>query len=175
MVIAPGERYDVVFDFSGMSSGEKVYLRNFGPDAPFGGCDDFPIDPSDPDELCTVTEVAGAPTSQIMMFEVGTGEARESFTVAAGVGLKTASSLGAAQRNRTVVLFEGRDEYGRLQPLLGSVGTADLPGGREDYDVSESLVWGQTITEVPKLDDVDRKSTRLNSSHSSVSRMPSSA
>ena len=33
----------------------------------------------------------------------------------------------------------------------------------------------KNIMEVPKLDKVDRKSTRLNSSHSGQSRMPSSA
>ena len=33
----------------------------------------------------------------------------------------------------------------------------------------------QTLVEMPCLTDEDRKSTRLNSSHPSISRMPSSA
>ena len=39
---------------------------------------------------------------------------------------------------------------------------------RSEYEQTETIVYGTGIF-------VDRKSTRLNSSHSSVSRMPSSA
>ena len=56
---------------------------------------------------------------------------------------------------------------------------------REMYQTFSDTKWLKTVTpteyldlygeQIDKLDNVDRKSTRLNSSHSSVSRMPSSA
>ena len=43
---------------------------------------------------------------------------------------------------RKLALFEGRDRYGRLQPLLGTLAEG-------------SLAWFEPITENPTLDDVE--------------------
>ena len=37
LIIAPGERYDVVADFSYAPMGTEFFLRNFGGDEPFSG------------------------------------------------------------------------------------------------------------------------------------------
>lgn len=37
LLLGPGERADVIIDFSAVPVGTKVQLLNFGPDAPFGG------------------------------------------------------------------------------------------------------------------------------------------
>ena len=60
-----------------------------------------------------------------------------------------------------------KEELG-LPPLRG------LPGGQEAAGVVEVEVREHDDVDVG-VADADRKSTRLNSSHSSVSRMPSSA
>ena len=44
LLMAPGERADVIVDFRDLDSGTIVRLINTGPDTPFGG---FPIDPED--------------------------------------------------------------------------------------------------------------------------------
>ena len=62
------------------------------------------------------------------------------------------------QRVRRAVERVARESYGRLVAYL-SVHTQDLAGAEDA--LSEALL--------------DRKSTRLNSSHEFVSRMPSSA
>ena len=49
----------------------------------------------------------------------------------------------------------------------------EVPVGAIVVAQNQVIGRGHNLTE--KLHDVDRKSTRLNSSHSSVSRMPSSA
>jgi bilirubin oxidase len=56
--IAPGERYDVIVDFSAIKPGTRLILVNLGPDAPFGGSV-TPGGASDPNT-----------TGQIMAFDV---------------------------------------------------------------------------------------------------------
>ena len=58
--------------------------------------------------------------------------------------------------------------------LLGTTGEAQSLTYRLRYEFVE-LVCRQVAGRVPVLVGVDRKSTRLNSSHTTVSRMPSSA
>ncbi|MCW8809627.1 MAG: multicopper oxidase domain-containing protein, partial [Ignavibacteriaceae bacterium] len=134
-VIAPGERMDMVVDFTGLEN-TQIYLRNFGPDSPFGG---LPIDPEDVADPNT--------TGQIMMFEVSKPlSAIANATVDDETPLNTITPLGAVNETRQLALFEGTDEYGRLQPLLGGV-----MGG----NIVESLTWDDAITENPALNDVE--------------------
>jgi spore coat protein A len=55
--VAPGERYDVIVDFTG-KVGQRIILANVGPDSPFGGVED-PTVASDP-----------GTTAQVMAFDV---------------------------------------------------------------------------------------------------------
>ena len=134
--IGPGERYDIIIDFSGLST---VFLRNFGPDAPWDG---FPVPAGD--------EADPASTGQIMRFDVS-ANMTPTASVVVGTPLRAAplpaipdpgSTINGA---RQLALFEGEDEYGRLQPLLGTVSL--FP----DVINNGSLTWFQKITENPAL------------------------
>jgi spore coat protein A len=138
LLIAPGERYDVVVDFSSFDDGDMVYLRNFGADSPFKGfnANGTLISPEGP----TVH------ASQVMRFDVDDGIAVNAASVTTGTDLRQAGYLEdipdafPTDNERSLVLFEGLDNFGRLQPLLGT-----LEAG--------SLVWEDTITENPALND----------------------
>ena len=134
-VIAPGERMDIVIDFTGLEN-NQIYLRNFGPDSPFGG---LPIDPGDVANPNT--------TGQIMMFNVSKpyNSAVPSASVNVGTTLNSITNLVVGPTIRHLGLFEGRDEFGRLQPLLGGEINGNI----------ESLTWDDAITENPDLNAVE--------------------
>ena len=46
LLMAPGERSDVIVDFSGFENGDQIIMFNDAPDAPFGGFPDVPADPA---------------------------------------------------------------------------------------------------------------------------------
>jgi hypothetical protein len=73
-------------------------------------------------------------------------------------------------KKRRVALFEGRDEFGRLQPLLGTVGPSTKAGTTETINwpdtpayVNASLIgpmegtiaWHSPTTENPLLHDIE--------------------
>jgi spore coat protein A len=139
LLLAPGERADLVVDFAGQT---ELTVRNFGPDDPFKG---FNPDGSISDGDGGVAPPADpATTGQIMQFAVnlplsGTPDA------SVGVGTVLRPDIMPLQQTgatRQLVLFEGLDEYGRLQPLLGTLNEG-------------SLAWFAPITENPMLDDVE--------------------
>jgi spore coat protein A len=135
-IIAPGERIDIVADFTGLEN-TQIYLRNFGPDSPFGG---LPIPAEEQANPNT--------TGQIMMFDVSKplNGTIPMASVNTGTTLNTIAPLVAGPVTRQLGLFEGTDEYGRLQPLLGGV-----IGG----NIVESLTWDDAITENPALNAVE--------------------
>jgi spore coat protein A len=133
-------------DFSDQS---ELFLRNFGPDDPFKGFnpdgtlsdgEGGVLDPADPET-----------TGQIMMFEVDDDDddgddgddCFDDATVDTSTRLRPdIMPLSQSGATRQLVLFEGLDNYGRLQPLLGTMEEG-------------SLAWFQPITENPMLDDVE--------------------
>jgi len=142
LIIAPGERAEIVVDFGAVGMGNSIKLLNFGPDEPYGGgtpVTDF--DPADP-----------ATTGQIMQFNVNkTLKVNRGLPipiVSEGTPLSTSFvDLGVSTVTRKLGLFEGSDEYGRLQPILGAIAETDGP--------IESLTWEDDITENPALDAVE--------------------
>ena len=85
-LIAPGERMDMVVDFTGLEN-SQIYLRNFGPDSPFGGgCRIDPEDVADPNT-----------TGQIMMFDVSKpfNETIPLASVTTGTTLNSITPFGA--------------------------------------------------------------------------------
>jgi FtsP/CotA-like multicopper oxidase with cupredoxin domain len=105
-----GSRYDVIFDFKTVTAGKRVIMKNIGGDAPFGGDFGDDLDPGDlfPDRQ----------TDRIMAFDVVvplTTVPDVSPTISYGPIVPVNPT-----RTRKVALFEGKDEYGRLQPLLGT-------------------------------------------------------
>jgi spore coat protein A len=136
LIIAPGERMDLVVDFSATEA-DSLFLRNFGPDEPYGGGEpDYDFDVAD-----------ASTTGQIMRFDISKplNEDIPEAGVEAGTSLRQSYpdlSLEDIAATRTLALFEGNDEYGRLMPMLGTVDDG-------------SLTWSDAITEKPMKNDVE--------------------
>jgi len=131
LVIGPGERYDVVINFSGKAN-KNITMLNYGPDSPYGGQPIPDADVSDP-----------ATTGKIMQFQVTKPlSAVPDATLTGSTPLNTIDPLTPGPVTRQLALFEGTDEYGRLQPMLGTVN-----GG--------SMTWSDLLTEQPDLGDTE--------------------
>ncbi len=128
LVIAPGERCEMVLDFRGLE-GKTIVLRNNARSPyPMG----TPVDPNT--------------TGQVMAFRV-TKPLNPMVPIATlPSNLRPISgpvpTFGPAVRTRKLLLFEGIDEYGRLQPLLGTTDDG-------------ALMWHDPITENPGLGDTE--------------------
>ena len=154
LVFEPGSRYDVVFDFSDPAlAGQRVIMENIGGDAPFGG---YYGDDLDADDLFSNRQ-----TDRIMAFDVVKPLTRwipDRFDPAA-IGHYEGNSA-PVDRTRKVALFEGMDEFGRLQPLLGTAEPAtDYKGNPVTYrmgaqagqQINGSVAWHEATTENPAL------------------------
>ncbi len=136
LVFEPGSRYDLIIDFSDPALvGKRVIIGNIGGDAPFGG--DFG-DALGPDDYFEDRQ-----TDRIMAFDV-------TLPLSTAVSDNfVPSSINSYEGNknkvtkyRKVALFEGLDEYGRLQPLLG----AEVDGE------FKAIPWHMPTTENPEMD-----------------------
>jgi len=162
LVSEPGSRYDVVFDFSQAPMGSRVIMENLGGDAPFGG--DYG------DALAAEDFFPARQTDRVMAFDVNLpldNGVPDSFPDSF-VGPYQGISAGV-DRLRKVALFEGKDEYGRLQPLLGTAEPAtdydgnpinwpDTPGYQNAGLVGPmegSIAWHSPTTENPALGDTE--------------------
>ncbi|MFC1923115.1 multicopper oxidase domain-containing protein [Chloroflexota bacterium] len=154
----PGSRYDVIFDFKTVTPGSRVIMKNIGGDEPFGG--DLVSD--DPD-----LQVFGE-TDRIMAFDVV-------LSLDTAVPDVSPTDLGpfpvipAPTRTRKVALFEGMDEFGRLQPLLGTAEPATDYRGKPinwpntpEYvnaglvgQMEGSIAWHSPTTENPALNTTE--------------------
>lgn len=135
LVIEPGSRYDVIVDFSDPAlAGKRVIIENIGGDSPFGG--DFG-DALGPDDFFEDRQ-----TDRIMAFDVTVplSAVPDNFNPA---NISAYGGNNAAVTNyRNVALFEGTDEYGRLQPLLGAEVAGEF----------KAIPWHAPTTENPALD-----------------------
>jgi FtsP/CotA-like multicopper oxidase with cupredoxin domain len=161
LVFEPGSRYDIVFDFSRDLTGMRVIMENIGGDAPFGG--DYG------DALGEDDFFKDHQTDRVMAFDVTVplSNVADDFPE---------SFVGSYQKNdapvdrpRKVALFEGKDEYGRLQPLLGTAEPAtDYLGEPINWpstpvyssvgltgQMEGSIAWHSPTTENPKLGDTE--------------------
>lgn len=151
LVLAPGERADLVVDFTNRF-GTSLVLRNFGPDSPFGSIPVAPGDAADPDS-----------TGKIMRFEVISpfdAAVKDAFNPNQNLrpGGKAFAIKDPAVRTRRLALFEGQDEYHRLQPLLGVI-DPNLPvqdGTLPLHQATDGAQgWFQDISENPMLGDTE--------------------
>jgi FtsP/CotA-like multicopper oxidase with cupredoxin domain len=142
LVFEPGARYDVVVDFDGLA-GKRVIMNNLGGDAPFGGAYGDDVDPEDlfPDRQTDRIMAFDV----VLPFDVGVPDIFDPDDLPGYDGV----SNGA--ETRRVALFEGTDEFGRLQPLLGTVKDGNL----NTDDVATALTWFQPTTEDPELDTTE--------------------
>ena len=127
LVLAPGERADIVIDFTGLA-GQSITLLNVGPDMPFMGlaANQMPADP--------------ATTGQIMRFNVA-GQATATFNIPATLR-QPIQYLGAEVKTRQVLLLEGMDQYGRLMPSLGTAADG-------------ALAYVDPVTETPNINEIE--------------------
>ncbi|MCO6487335.1 MAG: multicopper oxidase domain-containing protein [Phaeodactylibacter sp.] len=152
LVLAPGERADLVlnFDLAQLSPGDRVIMKNRGPDEPFRGLNpDGSLNDGGGGQL---DEADAATTGLIMAFDVVSGSA-PAFSVTTASTLRAPiEELVQTGPTRRVAFFEGMDSEGRLQPLLGIINgdNAKTPG-----TLNGSLAWFEPITENPMLDDVE--------------------
>jgi FtsP/CotA-like multicopper oxidase with cupredoxin domain len=141
LVFEPGSRYDIVFDFSSVPSGTRVIMENIGGDAPFGG--DYG------DALAPEDFFPNRQTDRVMAFDVVLpldGNVPDAFNPAAIASY--GGNTNEVTKTRKVALFEGMDEFGRLQPLLGTAEpTVDAAGNT----VNGAIAWHSPTTETPEL------------------------
>jgi spore coat protein A, manganese oxidase len=137
LTLGPGERADVVIDFAGWQ-GETLIMRN-NARIPF------------PKGVTPNPLLDG----QIMAFRVGTTVTVPDNPLPATLRSQPIVSPAPVTRTRRLLLFEGIDSYGRLQPMLGVAEPAtDVRGNA----VEGTLLWDDhlyPITENPDLGDVE--------------------
>ena len=141
LVVAPAERPDIVVDFSQVPFGSRVIMENIAGDAPFDGT--LVTDPNfDPLNL-----FANRQTDRIMAFDVNQTQSHpDNFDPALISSYQ--GNQNPVDNTRKVALFEGKDEFGRLQPMLGvAEPTVDVDGNT----VNGALTWHLPITENPAL------------------------
>jgi FtsP/CotA-like multicopper oxidase with cupredoxin domain len=153
LLMETGSRYDVLFDFNGLA-GKRVIMKNIGGDEPFGG--DIPS-----------PQVFGE-TDRIMAFDVVL-PFDTAVPDATPTGINFGPVIPTPTRLRKVALFEGMDEFGRLQPLLGTAEPATDYAGNPvnwpntpDYvnaglvgQMEGSIAWHSPTTENPALDTTE--------------------
>ena len=136
LLIGPGERYDVIVDFSNVPVGTRLLLWNDAA-TPFTG--------QVPDGVDYVAPTPGL-TDRVMAFDVvQRNRAIPNASVELGTPLRIfqtsplspATASGAAA-TRKILMYEGTDSFGRLQTMLGT-----LEQG--------TLVYSDPITEKPRV------------------------
>jgi spore coat protein A len=154
LLMETGSRYDLIFDFKQVTYGNRIIMKNIGGDEPFGG--DIPG-----------PQVFGE-TDRIMAFDVNQPLSRVP-DVTPRTGYSQPIVRGRSTRTRKVALFEGMDEYGRLQPLLGTAEPAtDYTGSPINWpnaapyigagligQMEGSIAWHSPTTENPALDSTE--------------------
>jgi FtsP/CotA-like multicopper oxidase with cupredoxin domain len=173
LVFETGSRYDIIFNFANVASGKRVIMENIGGDTPFGF--------SYGNELDWQEDVfPNRQTDRIMAFDVmdtlsaiPDASPMSSSLSTYALSRKNAYAgyqLDMVDRTRKVALFEGTDEYGRLQPLLGTAEPAtDLQGnkiywpstqpyvaaGLAGKQMEGAIAWHSPTTENPKEGDTE--------------------
>ena len=118
-------------------------MKNIGGDAPFGGAFGGDLDPADlfPERQ----------TDRIMAFDVVIpfdADVPDNFNPD---NLPGYAGVANGATTRRVALFEGTDEFGRLQPLLGTVKDGNL----NTANVATAHTWFQPTTETPGQGDTE--------------------
>lgn len=129
-IIETGGRLDIVLDFSG-HKGKRIVMTNEGGDSAFGG--DIPGP--------QIYEHTGL----IMAFDVSTKRVTDRSAVPSWTNLNS-EVLSPVNKIRRVGVFEGRDPFGRLQPMLG---------GEKTMNVLETFTWSEPTTETPGYNQIE--------------------
>jgi FtsP/CotA-like multicopper oxidase with cupredoxin domain len=156
LLMETGSRYDVIFNFDGFED-SRIIMVNLGPDEPFSGdFNDIAFSKPGPGFLYT---------DRIMAFDV-IKELDDSVEEKVPSLPSFQSPTLSANRTRRVGLFEGTDEFGRLQPLLGTIDPATDAFGDPIYwptglgyenaslaglQMEGTAAWSSPTTENPLL------------------------
>ena len=134
LLIGPGERYDVVVDFSNVPAGTRLLLWN-GAATPFTG--------QPPDGVDYVAPTPGL-TDRLMAFVVAPrNRSVPDATVGLSTSLRTFQTAPlppvstARAPVRKILMYEGTNSFGRLQTMLGTLDEG-------------TLVYSDPITERPR-------------------------
>ncbi len=158
----PGERLDIIFDFSIAPEGARIIVENILGDAPFNG------------ELPIIADLnQNRRTDRIMAFDVSLALNVQAVSSYEGgdhndkkikldrfdksyFDKKINSFYSSFSENvnkvRKLGLYEGKDEFGRLMPMLGTAEPVLDVNGKL---VNGSMTWSDAITENPKLGDTE--------------------
>jgi len=161
LVFEPGSRYDIIFDFKQAPFGTRVIMENIGGDVPFNGL--FGEDLDEDEDFFENRQ-----TDRIMAFDV-IKTLDTSILDVSPTEINFGPNVGAPDRYRKVALFEGSDEFGRLQPLLGTVGPAtdfigrdiNWPNTQPYIDagltgpMEGAIAWHSPTTENPALNTTE--------------------
>jgi len=135
IICEPGSRYDIVIDFAA-APGKRVILKNLASDATFG--DTFENDTATNDFF------EDRHTDRIMAFDVENSSPRSpSLDVNAFPGYDGIRYTDVTNR-RHVALMEGKDEFGRIQPLLGAMASSST----NENGIFPAYTWSQPTTEI---------------------------
>jgi spore coat protein A len=156
LLIAPAERRDVIVDFSKLKPGQRVILRNDGPDSPFG---ELPIEGE---------RANPATTGQVMEFRIVPPSAADLSVIPA---LPAFTSLGDPTNVRqvslnelesTLVCVDRKNRYisGVTPPLCGGIGVPLAPlearlGTVDAMGLGVPLAWEDAVTEDPGLNSTE--------------------
>jgi spore coat protein A, manganese oxidase len=165
LVLAPGDRVDLVFEFGGANVDPTVQLLNVGPAfEPFKG-----LAGSDGSLAGGVTAATSDdPVGNIMQFTVDPSLVPFDASVTDGTVLNPGFRFIAQDANtdgiadlatnvRKLGLFEGVDEFGRVQPLLGTAGSGPINSDSMTPDGKFGpLMWDAPVTEKPLLGTIEQ-------------------
>jgi FtsP/CotA-like multicopper oxidase with cupredoxin domain len=158
LLMETGSRYDIILDFKNVTAGNRVIMKNIGGDDPFGGGILMPGDPRPFPEM-----------NRIMAFDVNQ-PLDNAVPDVTPVGINFGPDVPpGSNRTRKLALFEGTDEFGRLQPLLGTAEPAtDYLGSPINWPATPEYVnaglvgqmegaiaWHSPTTENPALGDTE--------------------
>jgi len=166
IVLAPGDRVELVFDFSKLSAGETVKLLNIGPEfEPFKGVTADGL-------LLGGAEAADAddPVGNIMQFTVSSSITPfDAQLFDNGVAVTLAASFvnlaldaddngiaDAATNVRLLGLFEGTDEFGRITPMLGKAEEGTIITDKVSAGDFGPLLFSAPVTEMPLLGSTEQ-------------------
>jgi len=146
LLLNPASRADIVVDFSDVPFGSRIIMENIAGDAPFDGTLTTDTD-FDPENLFPNRQ-----TDRIMAFDVNKRLSRIPDNFVPNVIDHYQGNQNTVDKVRKLALFEGRDEFNRLQPMLGvAEPTVDVEGNM----VNGATTWHMPITENPALDSTE--------------------
>ncbi len=159
IIFAPGDRLQLMFDFSQLQAGDKVHLLNTGAAfEPFKGIDSEGLLRAGVNDDGTPAPVVAATLAdsvgQIMEFRAIAGTAWHSemneFTVLNPDF--TAVDPAIASVTRKLGIFEFEDQFDRIMPILG---TAEVKKDYQGVEHVGALGWDAPVTERVQLGDTE--------------------